>query len=383
FPAQKVGDEYIAYVKGLEPMAAAPMWFVYGEAEKSSMKVDANGFDTPFYKGTFDGDMRISAMYDKKNARELCKKGETLNRIVYYENRPHNYDAWDINIYYDERSWEVEKPASVETVSEGPVATILRAKWLISDSEIVQDIAFYKDIARVDFKTVVDWKEPHGLLKAHFPVDVFYNEAQFDIQYGNVRRATHKNTSWDVARFEVCAHKWADVSEAGYGVALMNDCKYGYSVDENNIALTLVKSATNPDPTADQEMHEFSYSILPHDGDWRNGSIPVYAYEFNIPVLAVKAEGGDNMEIAPTFASVDQENVMIECVKGALHGEGSILRMYECYGKRTNVVLSVPEKFEKAVFTSLMEDDEKEAKFENGKLNIELKPYEIVTIRII
>ncbi len=383
FNAQKVGEEYICYVKGLAPMAIAPMWFVYGECAPTAITVDRNGFETPFYKGTFDSAMRIASLYDKKNARELCKKGETLNRIIHYENRPHNYDAWDINIYYDERQWDVDTLVSVETVSEGAVASVIRVKWLTGDSEIVQDIAFYNDIARVDFKTVVDWKEPHGMLKAHFPVDIFYNDAQFDIQYGNVRRATHKNTSWDVARFEVCAHKWADVSEAGYGFALMNDCKYGYSVDENSVALTLLKGSTNPDPTADQEMHEFTYSILPHTGDWRQANVPQKAYEFNAPVMTEKAEGGEYTEIAPTFAEVDAENVLIECVKGALKGEGAIIRMYEFFGKRTSVTISVPEKFEKAVFTSLMEDDEKEAKFENGKLTIEMKPYEIVTIRVI
>ena len=163
----------------------------------------------------------------------------------------------------------------------------------------------------------------------------------------------------------------------------MNDCKYGYSVDENGIALTLLKSATDPDPTADQEEHEFTYAIYPHAGDWRCANIPKAAYEMNIPVAAEKAENGDNASVAEMFASVDSENVMIETVKGALHGEGTILRMYECFGKRTNVTLTIKAPFEKAIFTSLMEDDENEAKFEGDKLTITMKPYEIVTIRLV
>jgi len=383
FPVQRVEGKCVSFVKGLIPMGATHMWYVYGEEAPARVKACEKGFETPFFTGKFDENGRISSLFDKENAREVARDGQPLNRIVHYENRPHNYDAWDINIYYDERFWEVDKPVSIETIVEGSVLSVIRMTYKMDESTIVQDVIVYADLPRVDFKTYVDWKYPHGLLKAHFPVDVFYNDAQFDIQYGNVKRATHKNTSWDVARFEVCAHKWADVSEPGYGVALMNDCKYGYSVDENNIALTLVKSATDPDPMADQEEHEFVYSIYPHAGDWRNGNVPKKAYEFNIPVTSEDAEGGEVECVAPTFATVDAENVMIETVKGALHGEGAILRMYECFGKRTDVTLTVPAPFEKAVFTSLMEDDENEAVFENGRLKLQMKPYEIVTLRII
>ena len=383
FPVQRVEGKCAAFVKGLAPMGATHMWYVYGKEAAARVHACEKCFETPFFKGTFNEMGEITSLFDKENEREVVKKGESINKLKHYENRPHNYDAWDINIYYDEKCWDMDKLVSFEKIAEGPVVSVVRAKYLTSLSTVTQDIIFYADLKRIDFKTHVDWKEPHALLKAHFPVDVFYNEAQFDIQYGNVKRATHKNTSWDVARFEVCAHKWADVSEPGYGVAIMNDCKYGYSVDENGVALTLVKSATDPDPTADQEEHEFTYSIYPHAGDWRNANVPKAAYEFNIPAACENACGGENAAVAPTFAAVDQENVMIETVKGALHGEGAILRMYECFGQRTNVTLTVPAPFEKAVFTSLMEDDETEAKFENGALTLTMKPYEIVTIRLV
>ncbi len=134
----------------------------------------------------------------------------------------------------------------VQVISQGPVVAVLRCEYKYMHSTLSQDVILYHDIPRIDFDTTVDWKEAQYLLKAHFPVDVFYNEATYDIQYGNIRRATHKNTSWDVARFEVCAHKWADVSEDGFGVSLLNDCKYGHSVDENSMALTLLKSALYP-----------------------------------------------------------------------------------------------------------------------------------------
>lgn len=380
FPAQRVNGRYVAFVKGLKPMGETSFTFVFGEEAPARVHADRNGFETPAFKGTFDETGFISSLYDKRAGRELARAGKSLNTIVYYENRPHNYDAWDINIYYGEHSWNLDKPTSFEVVTNGPVLSTVHVEWAISKSTIAQDITFYHDVDRVDFHTIVDWKEEHGLLKAHFPVDIFYNEAQFDIQYGNVRRATHKNTSWDVARFEVCAHKWADVSEASYGAAILNDCKYGYSVDENSIALTMLKSATNPDPTADQEMHEFTYALMPHEGDWRQAQVPERAYEFNIPVTALKAAGRKAEETA--FARIDAPGVQIESVKEALHGEGTIIRLYEYYGARTRARLALAEAPKRACFTSLMEDDLEPAPFEGRELNLELKPYEIVTIRI-
>ncbi|MBQ3668263.1 MAG: alpha-mannosidase, partial [Clostridia bacterium] len=381
FPAQKVGERYVSYVTGIPAMGEKSVWFECGIPAAPGVSLDENGFETPFFTGKFDENKRIVSLFDKAEKRELAKEGKALNTLIYYENRPHNFDAWDINIYYDEHYWEVKEPVKVEVVSVGPVLGALRVEYKTGDSTICQLIKVYKDIKRVDFDTEADWQEPHGLLKAHFPLDIFYNQGQFDIQYGNVTRATHKNTSWDVARFEVCAHKWADVSEAAYGAALMNDCKYGYSVDENSMALTLIKSATEPDPTADIGRHVFSYSLMPHAGDWRWAAVPEKAYEFNIPLEAQMPAKGDRQPDAP-FAEIDVPNVMLETVKQALHGEGTIIRMYECYGARTKAKLTLGKAPVEALFTSLMEDDIAPAKFDGCTFEYEFKPYEILTLRI-
>ena len=381
YPVQKVENKYVAFVGSIPAMGEKSVWFDYGASAVRCVKMDEDGFETPYFIGKFDENMRICSLVDKCASRELVKPDKALNTLVCYENRPHNYDAWDINIYYDEHGWELTKPESVELISVGPVLGVIRVTWKISDSTVTQDIKVYWDVKRVDFDTKADWQEPHGLLKAHFPLDIFYNQAQFDIQYGNVTRATHKNTSWDVARFEVCAHKWADVSEGAYGAALLNDCKYGHSVDENGMALTLIKSATNPDETADIGAHVFSYSLMPHAGDWRKAAVPQKAYEFNIPVGTEKLDGGEKDTETP-FASVDVPNVMIETVKGALKGEGTIIRLYECYGSRTKAKLTLGKVPVQAVFTSLMEDDQNEAPFVGNVLEYEFKPYEILTLRV-
>ncbi|MBR2764771.1 MAG: alpha-mannosidase [Blautia sp.] len=383
YPVQFAEDKACAFVKGLPAMGAKSFFFVKDKAAAAQAKkvhADAAGFETPFFRGHFDEAMRITSLYDRHADRELCKPGEALNRIVCYENRPHNYDAWDINIYYDRRKWEVTDVRKVTVVSEGPVLTKLRVEYSFNQSAITQDLIFYNDLDRVDFDTTVDWKEQHYLLKAHFPVDIFYNEATYDIQYGNVKRATHKNTSWDVARFEVCAHKWADVSEAGYGFSLMNDCKYGYSVDENSMALTLLKSSTYPNPEADQEVHHFTYSILPHQGDWREADTPAEAYRLNIPVMTVAGSGTD--AALPAFASVDQQNVLIEVVKQQLDGEDTIVRLYECYGARTNVTMTLGRTPEKVSVVNLMEDEIAPAEVEGNEVRFVMKPYEIITFKI-
>ena len=380
YPAQYVEGRACAFVSDLPPMGAKPLWFVMGPARGVAPDVDAQGFDTPFFTGCFDGAMRIASLVDKRNGRQLCKPGQVLNRIVCYENRPHNFDAWDINIYYRLRHWEVDEVTGVEVVSRGPVLTRLRVRYAYNRSTVVQDITFYADLPRVDFDTTVDWQEDHYMLKAHFPVDIFYNDAAFDIQYGNVRRATHKNTSWDVARFEVCAHKWADVSEPGYGFALMNDCKYGYSVDEDSVALTLLKSSTDPNPVADREVHRFTYAIAPHVGDWRSANVPGLAYGLNIPVLS--AGGWGKGEAEQSFAAVDRDNVIVEAVKQALDGQDTVIRLYESHGARTDVTLTLGQQPASVRLANLLEDDIGPVDWCGDKVHLTLKPYEIVTLRV-
>lgn len=379
YPVQRVGERACAFVRGLAPMGTTPLWFAKMDAP-DGVTIDQHGFETPFYSGTFDAAMRISRLHDKRANREVAKDGETLNRIVCYENKPHNYDAWEMNIYYDRRHWEVDDVESVDVVSAGPVLGQLRVTYRYMASRIEQLVTVYHDLPRIDFETTVDWREVQYLLKAHFPVDVFYTEATYDIQYGNVRRATHKNTTWDVARFEVCAHKWADVSEDGYGVSLLNDCKYGHSIDEDSMALTLLKSSTYPNPTADQEVHYFTYSLLPHVGGWREGGTVDSAYALNVPVNVAPSGGGEGQ--AASFAAVDAPNVIIEAVKQTQDGDGVIVRMYECHGRRTDATLSLGFAPASAVFCNLLEEKLEPAVVQDRHIPVTLRPYQIVSLRI-
>ena len=380
FPVQHADGRACAFVRGMQPMCATPVWFVRGQAAADGMQVSTGGFDTPFFRGTFDNAMRLTSLVDKRSGRELCKAGQALNRIVCYENRPHNYDAWDMNIYYNEHAWEVDGLVSAEVVDNGPVLSRIRCEYRFNNSRIVQHIVLYRDVPRIDFPTWVDWKEQHYLLKAHFPVDVFYQEATYDIQYGNVRRATHRNTTWDQARFEVCAHKWMDVSEGDYGFSLLNDCKYGHSADENSIALTLLKSSTYPNPDADQEEHNFTYAIMPHPGDWRSAAAPDMAYRLNMPVIARPGHSAEGSMVP--FIQADCPNVMVESVKRALHGEETVIRLYEHHGQRAHVRLNLGFAAKQAWAASMMEDRQQPLDIADGVIELDLRPYEIFTLMV-
>ncbi len=383
FPVQKVGDRYAVYVTGLEPFSEKTYTFQYGPGYSSGeITIDGAGFSTPFFEGRFDENLSISSLIDKEEGRELVKPGKALNTLVYYENRPHKYDAWEICTYYNEHAWQADEVESARVIAAGPVLAVMRVTLKFNDSTVTEDIILYKDIKRIDFKASVNWNEPHGLLKAHFPVDIFYNQAQYDIQFGNITRNTHKNTSWDRAKFEVCAHKWADVSESDYGAALLNDCKYGYSMDEESMALSLIKSSTHPDAAADIGFHEFTYAFVPHTGDWKTDHIPQKAYEFNIPVEVMKLDGHGSRTPQAGFISTDKRNIIVETVKGALHGEGVIVRLYECFGMRTRTAISFGGKLNRLTVTNMIEDDLYAAELDDNVFHYEFKPYEILTIRI-
>ena len=173
---------------------------------------------------------------------------------------------------------------------------VVKLEWRFLDSIIKQDMIVYADKRRIDFKTEVDWKEEQILLKTAFPIDVRTTKANYEIQFGNVERNTHWNTSWDYAKFEVVGHKWADLSEGDYGVSLLNDSKYGYDIKDQTMRLTLIKSGVYPDPEADQGHHSFTYSLYPHGGSWFEAGTTKEAYELNYPVQNVKVEGRNGTE---------------------------------------------------------------------------------------
>lgn len=347
--------------------------------EKNPFVIDRYSIETPFYKASFDEQGFMASVFDKEFERELFLEGERGNLLRVYEDKPQNYDNWDIDIYYKEKHWDVDRVVSMEWMECGCLMAVLEVKKEFCGCIINQNIKFYARSRRIDFETYVDWKIGQHLLKAHFPLDVHTDEASFDIQFGNVTRKTHKNTSWDVARFESCGHKWADVSESGFGVSLLNDCKYGHSVEDTNIGLTLLKSGVEPNPVTDQEEHCFTYSLYPHRGGFREGNTMFEAVKLNQPVLAAH-RGEKHAEFS--FASVDQPNVMLETVKKAEDTNGLIVRVYEYQNARTRTKLSFGERITSAVECNLLEETVANVEMLDGGIEFVIKPYEIKTFRI-
>lgn len=185
---------------------------------------------------------------------------------------------------------EITQLTGCELTENGPLRAVLRLTWTYHRTAVTQDIIFYRDTVRIDFRTELDWHGHNQLLKVAFPVDIHALEATYDIQFGNVKRPTHWNTSWDYARFETVGHQWADISEKGYGIALLNDCKYGYDIKDSVLRLTLLKSAVHPDPQQDQGHHEFTYALYPHTGDFVEGRVVQEAWELNNPLRSVAGE---------------------------------------------------------------------------------------------
>jgi alpha-mannosidase len=283
------------------------------------------------------------------------------------------YDAWDIDIYYQEKMKEITEFQGSKVLENGPLRFVIEFKWSYQKSTLLQKMVLYSNDPRIDFETKIDWHERNQLLKAAFTVDIRATDATYDIQYGNVKRPTHWNTSWDLARFESVGHQWADLSERGYGVSLLNDCKYGHDIKDNVMKLTLLKSAVFPDIEADQGEHLFTYSLLPHNGSWYEGKTVQHAWELNNPLTYSEGQ----TERVSLF-SVKSPNVMVDAVKKREDDDHVIIRMHEFGGERGTVKVTSDFNILSWQESDLLERFISE-KRENEAFSFDIKPYEIKT----
>lgn len=338
--------------------------------------------ETDYYRITMDPFWQIASIWDKEEEREVLEEGESGNVLELYEDRPDDFDNWNIDPSHLKKKYPVNDVESVQIVEKNELRTILRIVRPCLKSRICQDIIFYQNKRRIDFVTDIDWKENHVLLRAGFPVNIHAKNATFDIQYGNLERPVTDNTSWEEAQFEVCAHKWADLSEYGYGVGLLNDCKYGYRVKGNTLQLTLLKCGQYPYPEADQGHHSFTYSLLPHKGNWTEGRVEEEARCLNQPchVYGVEKHTG-NLPKDKAFFQCTAEGCILEAVKYAEDSRDIIVRVYENVNGRHKGRLILPWKIISAWKSDILERKNKEIPFMENEISIELKPYEIQTYR--
>lgn len=381
YPVQETAQGAVAYITDIPAKGGKTLQLLDTVKEEASrIQITENGIETPFYRISIDENGLFTSIYDKECDREVLKAGEKGNLLRMYEDKPMHYDCWDIDMYYSEKYWDAEKADKIQWTEEGPVRATLEIQRTISNSVIKQEIHFYADSRRIDFSTWVDWKEHQHLLKVHFPVNIHSDEATFEVQFGNLKRKIHGNTSWDEARFESCGQKWMDISEGHYGVSLLNDCKYGYSAKDSNIALTLIKSGIEPNKTADQEEHVFTYALYPHKEMWSAAGTVQEAYKLNQPAYATK---GELKNTDKSFISTDKDNIIIETVKPAENGDGIIVRLYDCENGLTKATLTFAEgMLESVEECNLMEEKEADIEACGNSFTVSVKPYEIKTYRV-
>lgn len=354
-----------------------------GFYDDSELKITCRMIENRFFRIEIDKNGTFISIYDKLNKREVLKNGERGNKIEAFEDKPYEFDNWNIDIYYSEKMYEVSDVQKIEVIENGPIRGGIRITKKFVNSLIVQDIYIYDEIPRIDFETSIDWRESQMLLKAEFPVDVHADKASYDIQFGNVERSTVRNTSWDTAQFEVCAHKWADLSEDGYGVSLMNDCKYGCDIKEGVMRLTLLKSGIYPNREADKCIHKFKYSLYPHKGGFRQADTVKKAYEFNVPLRTFVSEGHKGiLPYKMSFISIDKKNVVLETVKKAEDSDDIVIRMYECFNRRTDVNVKIFKKPLEVFECDILENNESKMIISGSSFSFQIKPYEIKTFKI-
>jgi alpha-mannosidase len=317
--------------------------------------------------------------FDKHENRDILEPGKVGNILTLYDDHPNDWDAWEIDITYEKHVVDRARAESVDFLPRGSVRQGLSFKFAVGQSTVKQTITLAEGSKRLDFQTKVDWKEKHKMLRVAFPVNVKADQASFDIQYGYLKRNTHRNTSWDEAKFEVAAQRYADLSEYDYGVALLNDCKYGYKVHENVQDLNLLRAPTYPDPDADQGVHEFTYSLLPHSGDLIQSDVMRQATHLNQGLTVLN---GCKTELKHLPWRIEGEGLSLEVVKKAEKEDCLILRVVETPGRQSKGKLMINQPGATLMETNLMEWLDGDEIKVDGYVEIELKPFEIRTWKL-
>lgn len=350
---------------GEQPAASAPLRATPSQLENEFLRITLNE------RG------ELAGIWDKEHGIELA--AAPCNALRLYKDVPAQYDAWDIDSIYKLQPVPLESPAEIEVATEGPLETIVRVKRTVNDSLLTQEIVLRAGSRRVDFRTTIDWRERHKMLKVAFPVAIHADHALHEIQFGYLSRPNHASRIGDASRFEVCQQRWTALAEPLRGAAVLNDCKYGVHVEGNSIHLTLLRSPLAPDMTADLGVHSFTYAFYAWAGcGLVESGLQREAQALNTPLLTAPGSA------APTggLLAVSAPNVIAETVKLAEDGSGDlVVRLYEAAGAATRADLSLALPATRAAFVNMLEEPLETAPFNGGRLTLEFRPFEIKTLR--
>jgi alpha-mannosidase len=357
---------------------------------------DASNSDTPVVTAskhdgrvTLDNDVvtveigkdgTLHSIFDKRADREtLADRG---NQLWAYVDRPRAWDAWDIDETYENIGMEITDVDSIEIVEQGPLRAAVGVTRTWRSSSFVQTYRLLAGSSRIDIDTRIDWHERLMLVRALFPTTVHAHEATFETIFGVQRRASHTNTSFERTRFEVGAHRFVDLSEPNYGVALLNDAKYGHSAVGGTLGISLVRGSLHPDPFADEGKHHFTYSFFPHLGNWVDGGVTREAKALNAP-LVVTATSTDAKD-RPPFVTSDVVELGFAALKPAHDGDGLVLRVYEPHGDRGTASLIFQNAPSSASRVNILEEpvDGGEVTIDGNTVSFEIAPFEVVTLQL-
>ena len=304
------------------------------------------------------------------------------NLLQTFVDKPKRWDAWNIDADFEKQHWDLDQADEVKLAESGPLRAVIEIKNHFQNSTFVRDITLYAGVPRIDVKMQAEWHEKHILLKVAFPVSSHSDKATYEIPFGSVERPTTRKTPAEQAQFEVPAQRWADISDAIHGFSLLNDCKYGYDARGNVLRLSLLRSPEWPDPHADEGHHEFTYSLYPHRGTWREGMTIHGGYDLNYKLIPMQTEKHTGaMGAVFSFIQTDP-NIIVTAVKKAEDDDALIVRFYEWAGKETDVKMALHAEVKDAAETDLMERTVSSVKVQDHLLMMHTKPYEIKTVKV-
>ena len=357
-----------------------------GEIESFRQKKhnDYWSIETPFYFVEINRQGEFTRLYDKELAVDLFEKEEG-NQWVLYPDRPQEFDAWNIDKSSLLLGQRVTSSAKIKIELQSAYRIIFSIQREVGQSKMTQKIIFYAHTKRIDFQTTVDWQESGVLLKVKFPTPIIAGHANYGIQFGNVERPTHQNTSWEQAKYEVCGHLWVDLSEQGYGMAVLCPEKYGYKIEGKDMYLSLLRSPNDPAKGIDKGQHEFTYALFPHVGDFRKGEVYKEAYDLAVPLHFAVADKQTELKNRIVI-KLSEKNIICESIKVAENEQQLIVRCYEAYGQTTIAELEFPWICKKITEVSILEEAlanaEKIVEKATNVYQLRFTPYEIKTIAI-
>jgi len=369
-------------VRDLAPMAVTAIGLAPGAVATGAgdLRVSETMLENGLLAVRFDDRGRIASLFDKRRGRELVLPGQVANAMRAHRDMPVEYDAWDIDESFEDQSWAIDDLISARVVETGPYRAAIRFEWRYESSKLVQVVALEAGSDRLDVDCFIDWHEHDTLVKTAFPLALAVQESTAEIQFGHVRRASHRNTSWDQARFETVMHRWVDLSEPGFGVALVNDCKYGYDMRGSTLRLTVLKSPTYPWPEADQGEHRFRYGLVVHGGLLAD-DVPGRAEAYNLPLRLLPGAAPAPVASEPLFR-LDGQGVTLEAVKNSEAGDGIVLRLWETHGRAGEAVLHLPGTISGVEIVNLLERAPRPVAIDEGCVRLSLAPFQIVTLKL-